>query len=1262
MTSHSSFLPVLKKARQVCLKDQGDLDLAEAFCEIVVHDAKYDLCCIVSCDRSEGIRVLKYGNKLAQVQTADLERKLEQAVTAIQEDSGSQQLSFRFDEGKAHLPQAIHALQSIGLSSLFTFPIADPTIKEKLLLIGTCQPDRTDAIDLDGLAFLSELLAFGFIKGTVHQESSFSKSRMQALREMTEAIIIPVEVQSLLHSVVQKATELLNASSGGMYLCEPDKNQVRCIVSYQTPQDYTGITMSYGEGASGLVAQSGEPIIVQDYGAWENRAAIFEEQESFHAVMSAPMAWKDEILGVIHVLREESDPPFTQLDLELLSLFGNEAAIALKSAQIIEVTQEKLRQTSLIGEITQAALQVAESEDMLQVVAERISELAHAETCMIALWDERRDSTVSLATYTGNGSQDWGILKPEPGESNLVRSSLDLDRTIVVEDVAATPHSSERIKALAAKKNLQSLLALPLSFADDRLGGLVIGYCEKKTFSKAEIELCEQMSKQVAFALATVKGYALERRRREELERLHDASLRLTSILQPEPVLEAILAHTLKIVEAKDAHFFFYDGERLEFAAAEWAGQRQEKPFAEPRENGITYSVARGGKTIVVPNAGDHPIFKDMPWEGAIIGIPLRTGEKVIGVMNVAYDTPHVFYDDELLVLQLFADQAAIALYNANLYSEAVAEQSHLQLLYDIGRELTASLNPSEVLQKAADITAQHLEGIYCEIFLLDPESERLHLKAAAGFEAAQLPDLDDQLDLRIGKGFTGRVADNLEAVIVDDFKQEHQDLVVLGSNMKIQSGMGAPILTEQKLLGVINVFHSQKAAFDIHRLDLLSAISRQISLALTNAERYKQIERQLIRLSTLQQVSQVVSRRFDLETLIEETVQQVKTVLGYPLVEIFLVEGDDLVQGPIMGHEREKFLRIPLEQGILGRVARTNQAVLVPDVSQDPDYIPVGVKSVAEIAVPLHKGGVVIGVLNVESAERKGLSEEDLRMLSMVADQVSVAIENAALYDRLRNTMDELEETVQERTSELQAALEQARQADQAKTAFVSDVSHELRTPLSNIRLYLDLLIHGKQERFQDYLATLNRETDRLAGLIEDLLAISRLDAGSAGTNFETMDINSLARGLVLDRERLCAERKLKLNLSAEPSIPKVQADVHMISQAIASMLTNAMNYTRAGGTINIATGLREMDGEEWVILEVKDTGVGIPEKEQPMIFERFYRGSASKEMAAPGTGLGLAIAKEILEKHRGKITFESKLDRGSTFTLWLPTRAPET
>jgi GAF domain-containing protein len=1247
MPSHVFSPPIFKKARRICFQIQVESQLVEAFCELLTVEAKYELCCLIA--REAPGKVLQLSHRLSMENLQDLKTQVLRVAQAPWTEADAAGFTHFLEDEEA----GISELGSFGIRGVFRYRIDGHSTGESMLLVGTSRQAEINEMEEQGLAILGELLSTGLAR-IAHRPSTEAEATIKAMREFTESFVLPAEVKPLLHAVVQKSTELLQARSGGMYLCDPEAEQVRCVVSYQTPEDYTGITLPYGEGASGVVAQTGKPLIIRDYRSWKHRAKVFEPEPPFHALISAPMIWKGDTLGVIHALRWAEDPPFTESDLELLSMFGNEAAVALKSAQLIESTREELHRSTLLSEINQAVLRVAESDENMQIVAELIRALTSAEDCMIALWEDD-NTNISYSAHAGPGSKGKGDFQPLPGELNLVRSCMEQDRTLVVEDLETTTYSSERIKSLAMEREISSLLALPLTFGGNRFGGLVIGFHTQRSFAQAEIELCELVAKQVAHSLATVKGYEAERRRRQELELLRDASLKLTSILEPKPVLEAILTHSLELVQADDAHFFYYDGETLEFAAAAWAGEQQRQPYSEPREHGITYNVARGGETIVVTDAKDHPLFRDMPWEGAIIGIPLQVGAKVLGVMNVAYEKAHDFSEHEILLLQLFADQAAIALHNANMYEAAVTEQSHLELLYEIGRELSLSLDPQEVLQRAADITAQHLQGIVCEIFLLEPGSDRLKLQAGAGLEMADLSGLDSQLDIKVGQGFTGRIAKNLEAMVAADFQDAFQDLRAIWVDAEVRSGMGAPILSEGKLLGVITVFHSQQSAFDQQKLALLGAISRQISLALSNARRYKQIEKQLIRLSTLQQVARVVNRRFDLQTLIEETVQQVRSVFGYPLVEIFLVEGEDLVQGPILGMEREESLRIPLDKGVIGRVARTNQAILVKDIREDPDYIPVQMESVAEIAVPLHKGDVVIGVLNVESPDQESLKEEDLRMLSMVGDQVSVAIENAALYDRLRSTMEKLEQTVQERTSELQAALEQARQADQAKTAFVSDVSHELRTPLSNIRLYLDLLVYGKQERFQEYLATLNRETDRLAGLIEDLLAISRLDAGSYGTNFETVDLNSLARGLVLDRERLCAERKLKLQFSAA-SIPAIQADIHMISQAIASMLTNAMSYTRAGGSIQVATGLREAEGERWVILEVKDTGIGIPVEEQPRIFERFYRGSASKEMAAPGTGLGLAIAKEIIDKHGGKLTFKSAVGRGSTFTLWLP------
>jgi signal transduction histidine kinase len=275
---------------------------------------------------------------------------------------------------------------------------------------------------------------------------------------------------------------------------------------------------------------------------------------------------------------------------------------------------------------------------------------------------------------------------------------------------------------------------------------------------------------------------------------------------------------------------------------------------------------------------------------------------------------------------------------------------------------------------------------------------------------------------------------------------------------------------------------------------------------------------------------------------------------------------------------------------------------------------------------------------------------------VSLLADNISVAVENAALYGRLRQYAEELENTVASRTAELAAALEQAQEADKLKTRFVSDVSHELRTPLSNILLYLELLASGPKERFNIYLATLKRETNRLVTLIEDLLTVSRLDAGSAIIDPVILNLNELAEGLVEDRRRLFAEKNLDIDIELHQDLPLVRADQKMLSQVVANLMTNAMHYTPPGGRVVIRTGMEHEGDSDWVNLSVTDTGLGIPLNEQDQVFQRFFRGSASTRMGNPGTGLGLSICREIIQRHNGQIKVKSEEGQGSSFSIWLP------
>ena len=230
----------------------------------------------------------------------------------------------------------------------------------------------------------------------------------------------------------------------------------------------------------------------------------------------------------------------------------------------------------------------------------------------------------------------------------------------------------------------------------------------------------------------------------------------------------------------------------------------------------------------------------------------------------------------------------------------------------------------------------------------------------------------------------------------------------------------------------------------------------------------------------------------------------------------------------------------------------------------------------------------------------------------------------------------------------------------DRLKSQFVSDVSHELRTPLTNIRLYLDLLARtnddqGKRLR---YLKTLSRESDRLANLIDDLLSLSRLDADAVPFVPSQININDLLGALAEDRSNLAAERGLRLVTKPQKDLPDIFGDERLLTQVFTNLLTNAMNYTPEGGEISLCTRVNTVEDKHWIIVEVVDTGLGIPHDEINMIFHRFFRGSASQTTGAAGTGLGLAICKEIVERHHGKISVESDgiAGHGSRFSVWLP------
>ena len=256
---------------------------------------------------------------------------------------------------------------------------------------------------------------------------------------------------------------------------------------------------------------------------------------------------------------------------------------------------------------------------------------------------------------------------------------------------------------------------------------------------------------------------------------------------------------------------------------------------------------------------------------------------------------------------------------------------------------------------------------------------------------------------------------------------------------------------------------------------------------------------------------------------------------------------------------------------------------------------------------------------------------------------------------DALRDLNATLEQRVADRTTELQIANRRLTVLDHLKDEFLARISHELRTPLTGILISLELLETTRPEKRERYMQRLKQATDRLRDMIEDVLMFSQLNLHTQPPMLQPIDLNNLIEGRSTTWQKLRAGRELQFQLDLARDLPCARADGELFMQALTRLITNAINYTPAGSVI-VSTARVEADNLQWATVSVKDTGPGITPEDLPNIFERFYRGRAAADYKTPGTGVGLSISREIAQKLGGRLTVETEVGAGSTFTLWLP------
>lgn len=481
-----------------------------------------------------------------------------------------------------------------------------------------------------------------------------------------------------------------------------------------------------------------------------------------------------------------------------------------------------------------------------------------------------------------------------------------------------------------------------------------------------------------------------------------------------------------------------------------------------------------------------------------------------------------------------------------------------------------------------------------------------------------------------------------------------------------IRSLAAVPVFVGKAWWGFVNLVMCQaEHVWTNAELESLQTAANMLGTAVERQQALDALNRRQQELESLLETSRDLLSTLDLDELLSLITRRATTLLEAEESIIFRMEDDNETLTPILalGPYAEQITAESLKvgQGLTGYAVAHNQPILVNYAQTDPraKFIPGTPPEDNEhlMAMPLTFRDRIIGAMVVNRLAERPFVPEELDLFIGLARQAAIALENARVYSQLEAHRETLELAVAERTAELRAANQDLQVLSHVKDEFITNVSHELRTPITSLKIYHRLLAQNPSKR-DVYMARLERETDRLARIIEDLLQLSRLDQGDVDLDLTSVDINELATQYVTDRTPLAESRGLTLQIDTRQDIPPVQADKGLVGQVLSILLTNAFNYTPAGGQVFVSTHSGQSDGLEWVGFSVRDTGPGIPPHEQDHLFKRFWRGRAGRETGAPGTGLGLAIAREVVDRHHGRIDVQSEgvPGQGGVFTVWLP------
>lgn len=569
--------------------------------------------------------------------------------------------------------------------------------------------------------------------------------------------------------------------------------------------------------------------------------------------------------------------------------------------------------------------------------------------------------------------------------------------------------------------------------------------------------------------------------------------------------------------------------------------------------------------------------------------------------------------------------------------AELRARYERLKVLHEVSNVIHSTLDPQEALQLIVNEAVRMVGATSGSVVLVNPTSGLLEIQASQG-----LPASVKGLKLRVGEGITGWVARTGEPARVADVTQDKR---YIPAHPDIRSELAVPLEVGGEVRGVLNVDADRPDAFTEDDQGALEALAREATRVIQNTWLYEQLRLRAQLFESLASVSRTINSTLNLDEALSVVTREACVLMRAKMCSLMMLDETgrwlDLRASHGAGRTYISKPRLGMEESLLGVVVRRKKPVQVANVQTSTRYQNVDVARreglVSLLSVPLVFAAQAIGTLNVYTGIAYNFSNEEIRILSAMAELSAIAIEKARLYERIVDVEEQL------RQNEKLSAL----------GLLAAEVAHEIRNPLTVMKMLyhsLDLKFPARDPRARD-AQIIDEKIEHLNKIVEHILDFAR----TSEPHLAPVDLNQLVDELGLLVRHKLKHQNVELIRKLEQGLPPVMGDATQLEQVFLNLILNAAEAMTDGGRLTITSRLESASPQRGdstcVVMEFEDTGKGMSDEQRRQAFKSMLQSTKPK-----GSGLGLAIVGRIVEAHGGRVEVRSTRGRGTTMRVLLP------